>query len=63
MNNFIYNDSNSRILRTTLEQLLTLVGHLHRPDLTGKSEQVDKALRVMVVIQVARGEGSNALIV
>ena len=46
-----------------LEHVLALIGHLHRPDLAGKPEQVDKSLRIMMIIQVSGGKGSNAFIV
>ena len=37
--------------------------HFHCPDFGGKAEQVNKSFRVMVVIQISRGEGCNALII
>ncbi len=37
--------------------------HLHGADLAGEAEKVDKAFRVVVVVQIAGGEGSNAFII
>lgn len=45
------------------EQLLALLLHLHGADFAGQAEEVDEALRVVVVVKVAGGEGGDALVV
>ncbi len=37
--------------------------HFHGTDFAGEAEEVDKAFRIVVVIQVAGGEGSDAFII
>lgn len=46
-----------------LEQLLPLLLHLHGANLAGKAEEIDEALRVVVVVEIAGGEGCDALVV
>ena len=37
--------------------------HFHGADFAGKAEKVDKAFRVVMVVQVAGGKGGNAFII
>lgn len=37
--------------------------HLHGPHFGGKSKEVDEAVCVVVIVQIAGGEGGNTLIV
>ena len=43
--------------------LSVLVKMLHAANLAGKSEEVDKALCIVVIIKIACGEGSDALVI
>ncbi len=47
----------------TLNQRFTLLLHFHCAYLTGKSEEVNKALCIVVVVKVACGEGGDAFVV
>ena len=46
-----------------LKHILALFLHLHCTHLAGEAKQIDEALCIMVIVQIAGGEGSDALIV